>query len=416
MLGSRISTVATPLLVLYLNKSPFLAGLVTFASMAPGVLIYLPAGVLVDRWNPRVVMLVSELLRGLAVASVAIGLAVFQRHVSVWLLMIAMIAEELLEVFSLLAEGRYVKRLTEPRKAAACQASVEVRTHFAALAGRPAGLFLFAIRPILPYLSDALSFFMSVGSLLLLKGVAEQPVEPPRSRPPGVFRDMGQGFRWLHRNRPARNSVILLAATSVVAQALIMVFLVETHARQLSTLGIGVVLAASGAGGAAGSFSSRFLLPWVRGYWLTIQMTAWSAALALLVIAGGQSAYWNTAVMFILGFTGAIGNVEVRTYLTREAEDSMIAKVTAIGQMLSTGASALGPVLAGFLIQHRQVQGTVFVLFVIMVLLALTALLCLFSPQLAQMRPLTCLCECCKDGPLARAIPARRWTPSSEAA
>jgi predicted MFS family arabinose efflux permease len=229
---------------------------------------------------------------------------------------------------------------------------------------------------------------------------------------------MGQGFGWLYRNRPAGHAVMLLAATSMVAQALIMVFLVEAHSRQLSTLGIGVVLAASGAGGAAGSFNSRFLSASVRRYWLTIQMTAWSGVLALLVIAGGQPAFWNTVAMFTLGFTGAIGNIEVATYLTRRVDDGMVAKVTGIGQMLSTGASALGPVLAGLLTQHLQVRGAICALFAIMVLLAFISLLCRFSPQQAQVRPLTrrtCLCESCKDDPLAQ-FPGSRWSSSFKAA
>src|ERR1700745_1820090 len=101
------------MLVLHLNKSPFNSGLVAFAAIAPSMLVYIPAGVLVDRWNPRRVMLVSELLRGLALASVVVSLLIFGRHINIWLLIIAMVCEEILEIFSTLADRRYLSGLME---------------------------------------------------------------------------------------------------------------------------------------------------------------------------------------------------------------------------------------------------------------------------------------------------------------
>jgi MFS family permease len=172
-----------------------------------------------------------------------------------------------------------------------------------------------------------------------------------------------------------------MAMTSLVAQALILMFLVLAHSRQLSTIAIGVVLAASGIGGAAGAFCARIVLAARRGLWLPIQMIAWSVALAFLALAGGQSAYWCAVAMLILGFTGAIGNVEFGTYLVRNVGDGMIATVTGIGQMLAIGACALGPVLGGAAIQFFQIQGAIRILFAIVVVLAATSLLMPEAPK-----------------------------------
>jgi MFS family permease len=381
MLGTRISTVAFPMLVLHLNHSPFMAGLVAFAVIAPSILVYLPAGVLVDRWNPRRVMLVSELSRGVAIASVVIALVIFRMHVEIWFLILAMVAEEILEIFSTLADRRYLRRVIERDKIVSRQASVEVRTHAVVLAGRPVGPFLFSIEPFLPFLADAVSFIASAGSLLLLRRIDEPPGEVQRLLPREVIRGVRQGFGWLREDRRAGLTVVLMATTSLVAQALILMFLVEAHSRQFSTLAIGVVLAASGAGGAVGSFCSRIVPAPVRSFWLSIQMAVWSVALACLALAGGQSAYWSAIAMFMLGLTGAIGNVEFGTYLVRNVADDMIAKVTGIGQMLTIGACALGPVLGGFAIQHFQVRGAVCFFLGIMMSLALASLFMPAAPQ-----------------------------------
>lgn len=375
MLGTRISTVAFPMLVLHLNNSPFTAGLVAFAAIAPSMLVYIPAGVLVDRWNPRRVMLASELLRGLVIASVVIALVAFRMHINIWYLILAMVAEEILEIFFTLADRRYLNSVIERDKIVSRQASVEVRTHAVVLAGRPVGPFLFSMEPFLPFLADAVSFIASVTSLLLLRRADEPQGEVRRLEPREVMSDIGEGFRWLKHDRRASVTLLLMAITSMVAQALILMFLVEAHSKQLSTIAIGLVLAASGAGGAVGSFCSRIVPTAMRSFWLPIQMVAWSVALAFLALAGGQSAYLNIIAMFILGLTGAIGNVEFGTYLVHHVADDMIAKITGIGQMLAIGACALGPILGGYAIQQFRFQGTIWILLGIVMSLAFVSLL-----------------------------------------
>ncbi len=53
VLGSRISTMAFPLLVLAVTHSPAKAGVTGFLSTLPYLLFYLPAGGLMDRWNRK---------------------------------------------------------------------------------------------------------------------------------------------------------------------------------------------------------------------------------------------------------------------------------------------------------------------------------------------------------------------------
>ena len=139
MLGSHVTTIAYPFLVLHLTNSPFTAGCAAFAATAPGVLVYIPAGALVDRWDPRRAMLVSELGRGLAIATVAVTLAVGRPIVA--LLIAVAVIEGVLEVFSGLAERRYIGTFVERNEVASALVSMEARTHVVvviAAARRPA--------------------------------------------------------------------------------------------------------------------------------------------------------------------------------------------------------------------------------------------------------------------------------------
>lgn len=167
MLGSRLSTIAYPLLVLSFTGSPVAAGWACFATTAPSVLFYLPAGALVDRRNPRYVMLTCEFMRGATVLSVVMLLAAGSRNVM--LLVCLAVVEEILEVFSSLAERRIARSLVDPAEAASALAQSEARTHIVVLLGRPLGAVLFGVRRFWPFLADAATFAVSIATLLTIR-------------------------------------------------------------------------------------------------------------------------------------------------------------------------------------------------------------------------------------------------------
>lgn len=183
MLGSRITTIAYPMLVLYMKGSPVVAGVVAFAATAPSLVVSIPAGALVDRWDSRRAMLVSEAGRGAAIATVVV---VWQLGLLTVPLLIALaVIEETLEAFSTLAERRYVRSLVEPGEASSALVHIEARTHVAVLAGRPLGGFFFGLAPMLPFSADALSFAFSVWTIIRTgsrKAVAVRPQKAPKQQ------------------------------------------------------------------------------------------------------------------------------------------------------------------------------------------------------------------------------------------
>jgi MFS family permease len=84
---------------------------------------------------------------------------------------------------------------------------------------------------------------------------------------------------------------------------------------------------------------------------------------------------WSAVAMFFMSVTGAIGNVECRTYLTENIADDMIGKVSGISSTMTIGACALGPVIGGYTVQYYSTKDAVFVLFIIVALMALMSLL-----------------------------------------
>jgi MFS family permease len=382
VLGTRMSTIAFPMLALWLTDSPVAAGWTAFAATVPGILVYLPAGALVDLWRPRRVMMICEFGRGVAIATIATTLLL--GRASLFLLIGLAVIEEILEVFTTLAERRYVSFLVGGGHASPALVRMEARTHVMVLAGRPLGGFLFALMPAWPFIADTVSFVIFIITLTRIRtGQVTEAVAMFRARfhsrktmkPSGregtdgltnhyrdpiswikLWHDAHDGWNWLCHDRFARVTVPLSAGTTLVCQALIMVFLVYARSQHLSSVMIGAALAASGLGGAFGSvIASRLPAPTKRS-WTLIRILAWAASVAVLIVSEGQSFFWLAFVMGILGFTGALGNVEFGTYLIQNAPAEMLARITSIGRLLSFTACALGPIIGGAVMQEYGIQ------------------------------------------------------------
>ena len=389
MLGSHVTTIAYPLLVLRLTGSPFIAGCVVFAANAPSILAYIPAGALVDRWSPRRAMLLSEVGRGAAIASVAVALAIGKPVVS--LLIAVAVIEGVLEVFSGLAERRYVGSLVEPEKVTSALVRIEARTHVVVVAGRPLGGLLFGMGPIFPLLADAASFLYSAVTLTGIKedrptkgkDASTEKLAPSNT----LTTDISQGMRWMLGNRFAVMATLLFSCGTLIFQALIIVFLSDAHNRRLPAFAVGMVLAASGAGGALGSLVAPRLLPRVSHAWVQIHASIWVAGFAVLVLPIGREFVLLAVVMAILGFTGALGNITLDTHLMRGAGKEMLARVTSIGRLASFTAYAAGPLLGGVLVQYLGVQRTMLWLFCVTPVLVLLSVLTPAPPAVVTGRP-----------------------------
>ncbi len=357
MLGSRASTIAYPLLVLSLTGSGVAAGWACFAATAPSVLFYLPAGALVDRRNTRRVMLTCESLRGAAILSVVMLLAL--GRLNVLLLICLAIVEEILEVFSNLAERRVARSLVDPAEAASALAQSEARTHIVVMLGRPIGAVLFGVQRILPFLADAATFAVSVATLLPIR--SQRPGNYEAKGNPDLPHEINEGFSWLRKNPFAFHALWRTAGTTFIFQALVIIFLGEAYEQHLHGAVVGIVLAASGLGGVLGSMITARLFRVFHYRLFQMQLSSWVLTfLALAILNGGRSVILLAFAMTFLGFTGAIGNIALDTYIVQEAPENMLARVLSVGRLTSFAALAFGALFGGFLVKGFDGQAGIF--------------------------------------------------------
>src|SRR5260370_24187275 len=99
-IGSQVSLLAFPLLVLAITRSPAQAGLVGALRSLPFALLCLPAGALIDRWDRKKVMLICDAGRALALGSIPVALWLGRLGI-LQLCLVALVEGTLMTFFSL---------------------------------------------------------------------------------------------------------------------------------------------------------------------------------------------------------------------------------------------------------------------------------------------------------------------------
>src|SRR5215831_5211764 len=100
--GGEASNLAFPLLILALTHSPAQAGLTGALRALAYVLLGLPAGALIDRWDRKRTMILCDIGRALALGSIPLALAL--GHLSIAQIYLVALIEGSLFVFFSLAE------------------------------------------------------------------------------------------------------------------------------------------------------------------------------------------------------------------------------------------------------------------------------------------------------------------------
>ncbi|GAA1016822.1 MFS transporter [Acrocarpospora pleiomorpha] len=363
-LGSRAIGITYPLLALSVTQSPMLVGWVTFALTVPGLLFYMPAGVLADRTDPRSIMLFTETVRGLAVLSVLGAIAIGQ--VTAAHIIVAAFVEGALWVTYSLAETALFSTLISPNSAPALLATAETGVHFAVLAGRPLGGLFFGLGQLWAFLLNAGIFALSSAFLS-----GEAHTRKPRRQRFRVLKEIGRGvrqlatgplsadmvsgFRELCGHLFLRRAMLVTAVTNLAINTVIIIFMAESIG--LSSILVGLVLAAGGIGGAIGSSLAR--LPSIQRLFKpeshTLYAQLWIWVLALFIATWGEPASYAIATV-LTGCTGALVNVSIRTYEIRSVDRQKLARVVSVHRLMAHGAVCLAAPLGGLLAARLTAQ------------------------------------------------------------
>jgi len=254
-LGSGISGLAVPLLILALTGSPALAGVAGTVGSLAYLIFALPAGALIDRWDRKRVMMLCDAGRALSLVTIPIAAAV--GRLTVWQLYATTAVESSLYVFFSIAQVAALPRVVPREQLADASAQNTGGNIAAAILAPSVGGFLYqAAGRTVPFLADALSYAASVLSLTLIR----VPFQEQRTaRPRHLRAEIAEGVAWLWRQPLIRYMAFLISGLRGVGVGQALVIIVLARHQHASPALIGLIFSIGSVGGVAGAFLAPFI-------------------------------------------------------------------------------------------------------------------------------------------------------------
>jgi predicted MFS family arabinose efflux permease len=365
--GSQITQLTFPLLVLAITGSPAQAGIVAAMRALPFALLSLPAGALVDRWDRKRLMVVSDIGRALALASIPLALAF--GWLTVVQLGIVSLIEGTLFLFFSLAEASCLPQVVDKAQLADALAQNEVTSSTSQLLGPSLGGALYSLGAAVPFLADAITYTGSVLSLLLIR----RPFQEERAAEPGRLRtEIIEGVNWLWRQEVLRLIAFLTGGLMVCSVGYPLIMIVLGERVGASPFVIGLIF----AGGGAGSIVGGLVTPYLQRRFQFGPLLIWSSwiwALTWLFFLFAPNALTlgiaNAAAFIIV----PIYMITVFRYRLAATPDRLQGRVNAVFRLIVWGSQPLGVALAGVLLERIGPDLTIVLLFIPQLLLSLAA-------------------------------------------
>lgn len=350
VLGNATTSVLLPLLaVVGFDAGAGWMGALTAAAWVPWLVIGLPAGAWVDRLPARRVMVVSDLVAALTLASVPVA----------WLLdvltlphlAVAAFCNGACTVFFRAAYPALVRQVA-PREQQEQAFARLFGTESAMQVAGPGvgGILAQAISTAGGLLVDALSFVVSAVCLWRLKLPAGEPHLADGAEVASLGQRIREGIEYIRHDRILRFFTVIGGVSNFGLTgyaALLVLFLVrEVH---LGPGAVGLVMAVGSLGGVIGATIAT---------WVSHRLGSARALLALQVLAGppallvplgapGAGLVAMVAGMLLVGTGVVAGNVVRGAWRNRYVPEHMVARQVTTVQVINYGTMPLAGIVAG---------------------------------------------------------------------
>jgi MFS family permease len=378
ILGSRISAIAYSLVVLWSTNSPTLTSYVAFAALLPYLVTQLPAGVLVDRWDRRRVMIGCDLARVLLIAVATVTVAM--GHVWVPVLMVIAFLEGSLTEMYVIAERASVFTVVSEEQLGTAIGANEARGEAAGLIGQPIGTFLFSAVRWLPFAATAVAHLISLTTLLFIK--RDLQGDRTNENTPRIMEGLKEGFGFVRSQKYLSRALGLIAISNLLFQVLALGLLVIVLDDGGSPSTVGYILAASGVGGMLGALTSNLYMRWIgiRRIFMGVNVI-WTVLMTS--IAFTQNTFALAAIFCLIMYGAGVANVAGIVYTMKITPEHLQGRVGSIATLLASGANAIGALAAGMILQALGVHSTMLLVGGAMFVTAVLAILAFGGRQAA---------------------------------
>jgi MFS family permease len=353
-IGTEVSGIALPLLVLALTHSTQQAGFVAAIRGLVYVVWSLPAGALIDRWDRRLMMIGGNLGSGLAMGS--IFLALLFKHLTILQLYLAGAIEGSFFVFANLARFASTIQVIDREHRATVSGHINAASYTAESIGPALGGTLYqAAGPLLSFLVDSLSYFVNALSLFFI----DVPLKVEKARTDTTLpHEIREGISWLRR-QPLLRFVIVISAVNIMLDSgeYLLIIILAKHNHATASV-IGLLFAISALGGVFGSLCATSLRARF-GFRAMMIATTTTIFVVFSLHLVAHSNYVVGLITFVFTAIEPIFLVTLAGYTATIIPDSLRGRVSSVSRLIELGAHALGFLAMGVLLQQIGTTGSI---------------------------------------------------------
>ena len=319
--------------------------LATLLQRLPWLLFGLLAGVLADRLDRRVLVVVVDLLR--AAVLVVLSLSVATGTVSTAVVLAALFALGTAEVFADTTAGTLLPMLVARGDLAVANARVHAGfLTVNQLTGPPVGAALFAAGSAWPFVAHAV--LVALGALLLTRLVLPEHGRGAGTRPT-VRDDVREGLRWVLRSPAVRTLVLTITIFNVTyGAAWSVLVLYATEHLGLGAVGFGLVTSVLAAGGLLGTVSYGWLTRRVSlGDLMRVGLVVETLTHLLLAVSSVPAV--AMVVFFVFGAHAFVWGTTSVTVRQRAVPTHLQGRVSSVNTLGTYGGIVVGSALGGLL-------------------------------------------------------------------
>jgi MFS family permease len=337
-----MSTLVFPLISYAITHSAALAGLATTAVFAGRIVTRLPVGALVDRWPRNRVLIIANVVAGVAYTS--LGIATLAGGLTLAHLVVAGLVSGVCDSFIRPAASASIRTVVPPADLPVAYARLNASDHAVQLVGPPVGGALFSVAHGLPFVVDAVSYVLAAGCVARVR--TPLPAPDPDGSPRGIRREIAHGLRYLWGEAAVRAMMIwggLLNLGMVVVLVTITLRLVRAGVHPAA---IGAIDTVAAVAGLLGALVAARIVARTRTGRLTFG-TGCVSALTVVPMAFTTNVGVIGGLLAVATFLMPANNSGISAYIAARVPDRMQGRFNAAAGFVSEGLLPLGPVLAG---------------------------------------------------------------------
>ncbi len=345
LVGTWMQQVATLWLVYQLTESPFLLGVVGFASQIPAVLITPVAGVLTDRWNRRYTVFAAQALAMLH-AFVLMGLTL-TGWITIEQTILLSILLGVVNAFDMPARQSFLIEMVEEREdlpnAIALNSSM---FNAARLVGPGIAGLLIGLLGVWPcFLLNGLSYLAVLASLAKMR--VKSTSRPTATT--GIVDGFKEAFAYVCGSPPIRTLLVLLGVTSMVTMPLtVLMPIVASEELHGGPDTLGLLTAAIGVGALVASLFLAARTS-VLGLGRLIGLSTTVLGLGMIVLSFSNNIWLWLVVLLVVGSAMVVQGAASNTVLQTIVEEDKRGRVMSFYALAFTGMAPLGSLFSGSL-------------------------------------------------------------------